>query len=67
MIQKATATLTENRTSIIIAHRLATIQKADKIVVLEKGEIVEQGNHQELLALDGQYKKLYEIQFKQAV
>ena len=67
LIQKATAKLTENRTSIIIAHRLATIQKADKIVVLEKGEIVEQGNHQELLALDGQYKKLYEIQFKQAV
>ena len=63
LIQKATAKLTEGRTSIIIAHRLSTIQKADKIVVLEKGEIVEMGSHAELLKKDGYYKKLYEMQF----
>tara|TARA_B100000941_G_C28215267_1_gene403933 strand:+ start:20 stop:517 length:498 start_codon:yes stop_codon:yes gene_type:complete len=50
MIQKATDVLTEGRTSIVIAHRLSTIQKADKIIVLEAGRIIEQGNHQELLA-----------------
>jgi ATP-binding cassette subfamily B protein len=63
LIQNATAKLTEGRTSIIIAHRLSTIQKADKIVVLEKGEIVEMGTHAELLKKDGYYKKLYEMQF----
>ena len=64
LIQNAIDVLTENRTSIVIAHRLSTIQKADKIIVLEKGEIIEQGNHQELLAQNGQYKKLFELQFK---
>jgi ATP-binding cassette subfamily B multidrug efflux pump len=63
LIQNATAKLTEGRTSIIIAHRLSTIQKADKIVVLEKGEIVEMGSHAELLKKDGYYKKLHEMQF----
>lgn len=63
MIQRATEKLTEGRTSIIIAHRLSTIQKADKIVVLEKGEIIEQGTHQELLQKDGQYKRLFDMQF----
>ena len=63
MIQRATERLTEGRTSIVIAHRLSTIQKADKIVVVDKGEIVEQGSHNELLQIDGFYKKLYEIQF----
>jgi len=66
LIQAAIDTLTENRTSIIIAHRLSTIQKADKIIVLEKGEIVEQGNHQELLANEGHYKRLFDLQFKEA-
>jgi|TARA_B110000285_G_C15131019_1_gene623606 ATP-binding cassette, subfamily B, multidrug efflux pump len=64
LIQRAIEKLTEGRTSVIIAHRLATIQKADKIIVLEKGRIIEQGNHQELLKQDGHYKNLYEIQFK---
>lgn len=64
MIQKATDVLTEGRTSIVIAHRLSTIQKADKIIVLEAGRIIEQGNHQDLLAQNGHYKKLFELQFK---
>ena len=51
----------------MIAHRLSTIQKADKIIVLEKGEIVEQGNHDELLKLDGYYRKLYEMQFTEVI
>lgn len=67
MIQRATEKLTQGRTSIVIAHRLSTIQKADKIIVLEKGEIVEQGNHDELLKLDGYYRKLYEMQFTEVI
>lgn len=66
LIQKATHTITRNRTSIIIAHRLATIKKADKIIVMEKGKIVEQGTHTELLQQKGYYSKLYEIQFETA-
>ena len=51
-----------NRTSLVIAHRLSTIQKADKILVLQKGEIVEQGKHDELLAKKGEYFKLVSMQ-----
>jgi ATP-binding cassette subfamily B protein len=65
LIQIAIDILTMNRTSIIIAHRLATIQKADKIIVIEKGEIAEMGNHQELLRLNGHYKRLFDLQFKE--
>lgn len=65
LIQNATKKLTENRTSIIIAHRLATIINADKIIVMDKGSIVEQGNHNHLLTIEnGFYKKLYEAQFE---
>ncbi|HBF19713.1 MAG TPA: antibiotic ABC transporter ATP-binding protein [Cryomorphaceae bacterium] len=64
LIQKAIDKLTEGRTSIIIAHRLATIKKADKILVMDKGQVVEQGNHNELLAKGGYYTRLYEMQFK---
>lgn len=64
LIQKAIGKLVTNRTSIIIAHRLSTIQQADKIMVLEKGQVVEMGNHEELLARDGHYRKLYEMQFR---
>lgn len=67
MIQYATDQLTEGRTSIVIAHRLATIKKADRIIVMDKGTIVEQGNHQELLQIaNGYYKNLYEVQFQEA-
>jgi subfamily B ATP-binding cassette protein MsbA len=64
VIQTAINKLTEGRTSIVIAHRLATIQKADKILVMDKGQIVEQGTHNELLQKGGYYTKLYEMQFK---
>jgi len=65
LIQKATEKLTKGRTSIVIAHRLSTIKNADKIVVLDKGEIKEQGNHNELLKLGGFYRTLYEMQFSE--
>ncbi|WP_408040042.1 ABC transporter ATP-binding protein [Tenacibaculum amylolyticum] len=63
MIQYATDKITKNRTSIVIAHRLATIKKADTILVMDKGLIVEQGSHQKLLENDGYYRNLYEKQF----
>jgi ATP-binding cassette subfamily B protein len=64
LIQQAIKKMLVGRTSIVIAHRLSTIQSADKIIVLHKGEIREMGNHQELLALNGIYRKLYELQYK---
>lgn len=63
LIQKATEKLTKGRTSIVIAHRLSTIQNSDKIVVLDAGEIMEMGSHQELLLQNGFYRKLYDRQF----
>lgn len=63
LIQRAIEKVTENRTSIVIAHRLSTIQKADKIIVMEKGKIIEQGNHFELLDNEGHYKTLFDLQF----
>jgi len=62
-IQSAIDNMMHGRTAIVIAHRLSTIQKADKIIVLDKGEIKEIGSHQELLRIEGYYKKLYELQF----
>ena len=60
--------MTEGRTSIIIAHRLTTVKKADKIIVLDKGKIVEIGNHEELLQIEnGYYRNLYEVQFLEEV
>ncbi|MCT1526281.1 ABC transporter ATP-binding protein [Sphingobacterium hotanense] len=66
MIQHAIDNMMDGRTSIVIAHRLSTIQKADKIIVLDKGEIMEIGSHHELLEIDGHYRKLYELQFNSA-
>ena len=67
LIQKAIGKITKGRTSIVIAHRLATIKKADQILVMEKGEIVEKGSHKELIAKEGgYYKNLYEVQFMNA-
>ncbi len=63
LIQKATDKITEGRTSIVIAHRLGTIKKADKIIVMDAGKIVEIGTHKELLKKEGYYNNLYEAQF----
>ena len=64
MIQTATDKITKGRTSIVIAHRLATIKKADKIIVMDAGKIVEEGTHKELLKIEnGFYRNLYEVQF----
>jgi len=64
LIQKAIEKMTDNRTSLVIAHRLSTIRNADNIIVMNLGEIVEQGTHQELLKVNGYYKKLYNTQLK---
>src|SRR5207302_6154390 len=63
LIQDAIARVMQSRTSVIVAHRLSTIQRADNIIVLHHGEIREQGSHQELLALHGLYWKLYKLQY----
>jgi subfamily B ATP-binding cassette protein MsbA len=64
MVQKALENLMENRTTLVIAHRLSTIMHADRILVLDQGRVVEVGSHRELLAQDGLYRKLYDMQFK---
>lgn len=66
LVQKAMDKLTEGRTSFIIAHRLSTIKNADKILVMNDGNIIEQGNHDELMKLNGFYKELYSSQFKKS-
>lgn len=63
LVQKALTNLMQNKTSIVIAHRLSTVRRADKIVVMERGQIIETGTHKELLEKGGTYKKLYELQF----
>ena len=64
-VQQAMNVLLEGRGSLVIAHRLATIREADRIVVLEDGRIVEQGAHRELLELNGLYARLHELQFRE--
>jgi ABC-type multidrug transport system fused ATPase/permease subunit len=63
LVQQALENLMNNRTSIVIAHRLSTIRKADQIVVMDRGKIAETGTHGELLANNGRYRRLYELQF----
>jgi subfamily B ATP-binding cassette protein MsbA len=63
LVQKALTNLMQNKTSIVIAHRLSTIRRADKIVVMEKGRVIETGKHAELLEHNGTYRRLYELQF----
>lgn len=67
LIQHATDLITQGRTSFVVAHRLSTIQKADKIVLLDKGKIAEMGRHDELMALHGQYRKMYNLQFDESI
>ena len=65
LIQNAIEKLMQGRTSIVIAHRLSTIQNADTILVMEKGKIVERGNHEQLLDEDGYYAQLHQMQYKE--
>ena len=62
LVQDALTRLMKNRTTLVIAHRLSTIQHADEIIVMEKGSIIERGRHDELVARDGTYKRLYDLQ-----
>jgi ATP-binding cassette subfamily B multidrug efflux pump len=67
LLQKALDKISKGRTSIVIAHRLATIKDTNKIIVFEKGQIVEQGSQTELLNMNGQFKRLYDLQFEEIV
>ena len=64
MVQLAFSNLMRNRTTLVIAHRLSTVQNADRIVVLDRGSIVESGSHEELLQRGGLYKRLHAMQFQ---
>jgi ATP-binding cassette, subfamily B, bacterial MsbA len=63
LVQQALAELTRGRTTLVIAHRLSTVRRADRIVVIERGRVVESGRHAELLERGGVYRRLYELQF----
>jgi subfamily B ATP-binding cassette protein MsbA len=67
LVQDALERLMENRTTLVIAHRLSTVRRADRIYVLVRGRVVEQGTHEELLALNAEYRKLYDLQFRDDV
>ena len=65
MIQKALNVISQNRTTFIIAHRLSTVKHADQLIVLNKGNIVERGTHEELVEKDGLYAKMYQSQMRE--
>jgi subfamily B ATP-binding cassette protein MsbA len=67
MVQQALSDLMQNRTVLVIAHRLATVRNADRIVVIHEGRIAETGRHDELLARDGVYRRLYALQMEGVV
>ena len=67
VVQEAIERLLEDRTVIVIAHRLSTVQRADRIVVLDEGRVVEEGTHETLLAGGGLYRRLYDLQFADPV
>src|SRR5436853_5683580 len=67
LVQRALSNLMQGRTTIVIAHRLTTIHRADKIVVLDRGQIVDVGTHQELMSRGGIYRDLYDLQFSEAI
>jgi ABC-type multidrug transport system fused ATPase/permease subunit len=64
LVQQALFNLMKGRTTLVVAHRLATVRRADRILVLEKGEIREEGTHDELLARNGVYARLHDLQFR---
>ncbi|HKP10838.1 MAG TPA: ATP-binding cassette domain-containing protein, partial [Blastocatellia bacterium] len=64
LVQDALETLMRGRTTFVIAHRLSTVRRADRIVVMNEGRVVEEGNHEELLAAGGLYKQLHDLQFR---
>jgi len=66
-IQKALDNLVKGRTTIAIAHRLSTLRKADRLIVLDRGQIIEQGGHDQLMALGGVYRRMYDTQARQAM
>ena len=66
LIQKATEAITQNRTSLIVAHRLSTIRHADRIFVLDGGELIQVGSHEELMEADGMYKDLVQSQMEES-
>ena len=66
LVQQAIEQLMKDRTVLVIAHRLSTVRNADKIIVMEKGRIIEKGKHLELYQKDGTYGRLYKLQFKES-